>query len=433
MKKNLFILFAVMLMIFAACKKNDDVNPDTGGENPAFTAPYSSKAVSEQKDDIADASLDLADELEDLATIDAFAIIMNMIDMMSDMPMPAAQALQIPAKAAEAIQKSANPSEITDILKASGDDYSIQDIFDEMAGEYAWNFTTEEFELVAANEDAIIINFPGTPEDITNNATVTLDNVAIIDIVDPIEEWPEEIPTEVPTSLNITLEYDGTEIMSFVFSAAYNNEGMPTSLSAVLTIEEFSFSTVITHTPVYQNASIKETFKHSGEILVETFVEANGNWTMDNINANLEFELVCDPYYTDDCWEELTDESVENIINNGNAYIQVMDMKIVGYVDILTLKPAMETLDENETLTDQQRAEQTAILINSNVELVLVYVNPLEKIAEVEAYAYYNEEDEYWDISARLKFADGSTVDAETFAEEELDEFITSMGELLDM
>lgn len=211
--------------------------------------------------------------------------------------------------------------------------------------------------------------------------------------------------------------------MAYDFSASYETDGMPTNISSILSVGAFSFSMVIDHTP-YTNASMKYSFKHSDDILLEVYYAQAGDWSEENIEIA---------------------EAEYDILNSANAYIQVMNIKLMGRVNAKALAEDMEALEEDPPADDSLYMQQAVDIVNENMDLIMLYADVNEKICEAEAYVYpdtyyecsYYELDEdcnwicmdpiertYYGIDIRFVFADGSKVDAATYFSEGFDEFI---------
>jgi hypothetical protein len=309
------------------------------------------------------------------------------------------------------------------------DPVDFSDMFDSIAGKYTYDFETGEF-IESELADMVVIEFPGKETDITNTATITIDNFSVSEITDPFIEWPEGIDPELPASINIDLTYNDISIAGISFDADYQSDGLPTKVTVELYLDDFTFTTTATHTP-YSNASWKNTLKFQEEILFETYIAANGNWTEDNIDNNVTEETYTDDWGT---WTE-TQVHIEEIIKNANAHIILMNLQIVGKVNIKVLGDAMWALDEEEFSTEAY-AQTQVDAINENAELVVIYRDTNKMIAKAEAYveSYYDsyyEETEYYP-SMRFVYADGSKVDVETYVNSELDGFYESLNDFID-
>ncbi|MBN2350059.1 MAG: hypothetical protein JXJ22_14560 [Bacteroidales bacterium] len=396
--KNLVILGFVMAVIFTACKKDDD------GSNDPFDAKYNDLSVSENKANLEDAGIDFINTMEQMKDADAIKVAQSFSEKMNGgatVQNALTDRIFLPVRLLQDINSGdANPEEVLNSLKSTLEDpveIDLESIWLEMVGKYTWDPVLEDW-VETELTNAIVFEFPGLPEDTENTATLTINNFQWVNITNPISDLETVFyPLQLPTKLHVDLKYEGTTLSAFDFSASYQSDAVPTSFEVTWTVDAFSFSVKLTHAP-YHDASVKYTFKHNSDILIEWFVAAEGNWTEDAIN---------DP-----------DAEVQDIIQAANAHFQIMNIKVAGMVDIQPLANTLIALDEQDDLgnvTDEQYATQTAAAINDNARLVVVYADSNEKIAEAEAYAYYDDYYDEWWVDMRFVFADGSKVDAETY------------------
>jgi len=103
-----------------------------------------------------------------------------------------------------------------------------------------------------------------------------------------------------------------------------------------------------------------------------------------------------------------------------------MNIKIAGMVNLKALEDELRELEENETMDEEEIIDALVEELNKNVQLVVVYNDENKKIADAEAYAY-EDGDEYYPM-IRFVYADGSKVDATTYANEQLDDFIDELN-----
>jgi hypothetical protein len=154
---------------------------------------------------------------------------------------------------------------------------------------------------------------------------------------------------------------------------------------------------------------------------LETYIAAGGNWSEENINNNV------------------TDSSttIENIIRNANAHVILMNLQVVGEVNVKALGDNIRGLEENQDITTEEEFYQAmADAINNNANLIVIYRDANTKIAEAEAYvsSYYDsytQQTEY-NLDMRFVYADGSKVDVETYVNSELDNFYASVNDFID-
>ena len=407
-KKNLIILGLSIAVIFTACKKDDE------GSSDPFKADYNDLSVAQNKANMEDAGIAFISEMEQMKDADAIKVTQNLSELMVNPARnPLTDRIFLPIRLLQDISDgNAGPVEVMHALKSTVAveetvSVDLESLWESIAARYTWNPATEEFDSTGS-ADAIIIEFPGLPGDLTNTAVYTVNNFQFVEITSPHPGFGDNIELlQLPTSLHVDLKYEGTTLTAFDFSASYQSDGIPTSFNVTWTVGEFSFSAELTHSP-YTQASVKYSFKHNSTILLEWFLSGEGNWSEDALS---------DP-----------EADVQDIIQSANAYFQIMDIKVAGMVDIQPLANTLMALEEQndqQAITDQELAEQTATAINDNARLVVVYASSNEKIAEAQAYAYYDDYWNDWYVDMQFVFADESPVDAQTY-------FSTGFADLVD-
>jgi hypothetical protein len=178
----------------------------------------------------------------------------------------------------------------------------------------------------------------------------------------------------------------------------------------------------------------------------------DGDWTEENIEQNIwdtcykdEFDMItyCESH-----------EDIQNIIQNGNMYVQVMNVKLIGAVAIQELINGFNDIKDDEKgglITEEEAWEDLTELVNNKAELRLVYANTNQLICSAEMYypKTYSEEDCYdqwngseyvevcttdeWDApGVYLIFADESKVDAETYFTTGLEDVENAMLDLME-
>jgi hypothetical protein len=431
------------MMSFIACEKDKK----TGGDqtDPAFSAPFSDNTTEENKDNLEKIGVDMMDEItqmEDAQAIEIIIQFINLMDSTSEQEPEAVKLLEPLEMVASLKTGDATPNDVLREIKSTAEDpVSLSEEWEAIAARYTWNFDNGHFDSSGA-EGALIFEFPGLEGDITNTAVLTLNNVNFYDIPDPMEAWPsEDIEPELPSSLQVDLKYKGNSVSSFNFSAAYATSGLPTSLNATLSVDEFSFVVTMTHNP-FTNASITSSFKHNNNILIEVYAAANGDWSDENIENNTvtHYDTVYiwnwDPelgwYETDeiDYIDEWVEVEAEEIINSANAHLIVMNLKIAGMVNIKQLADIIRATEEDNEITEEE-LDQRVAAINNHATLVVVYKDTNEKIADLEFYKVYDEYEDYYYIDVRFIFADGSKVDAETYFEEGFDDLVDALNDFI--
>jgi hypothetical protein len=405
------------LMFLFSCKKDDETNP--------FDAEFTEETPEQSKANVEQNAIDLVDQLDGLTSATAIEVLQNLYNLQSgDLKSTKANPVLEPLSLIASLSDKNNVSNVFDRMKLteelfSEDPLSFSALFDSIAGKYTYNFISGEFDETEL-ADKIVIEFPGKENDVTNTAVITIDNFSVFEITDPIEQWPEGLDNELPASIRIDLKYNGTSIAGASLSASYKSDGMPTKVAIEIYVDDFTFNTTATHSP-YSSASWRNTLKFNSDILFETYIAAEGNWSEENIDNNT--------------GEDET--HIEEIINNANAHVIIMNLKVVGQVNVKELGDAIWSLEENiDQLTEEEYYQAIVDAINANAKLIVIYRDSNKKVAEAEAYleSYYDSYEgvtEYYP-SMRFIYADGSKVDVETYVDTELDNFYSSMNDFID-
>jgi len=90
---------------------------------------------------------------------------------------------------------------------------------------------------------------------------------------------------------------------------------------------------------------------------------------------------------------------------------------------------ALRDFEENESMSEEEISDEFVDILNENAQLVVVYYDDNKKIADAEAYTYDDEGDYYPMI--RFIYSDGSKVDAITYIQDELDNFIDELNDMI--
>ncbi len=451
MKKLIFYLFIGTVFFAVSCTEKVPADDNT----------FSAKSVEENKQSIETSGIEMINEMQDMEQEPAMQANIAMVTFMgtSD-PFEGNSGLNKKVVLSRTIAfapvfASANYSEtgVEGMLKSiqanplEGDPETIQELYDLLVGVYSWNATTETWDY-SDTGTIIKFEFPSTQDGIVNNATYTVSYTGYTG-PNPIDDYTGDLPQNVAAELKV----DETSVMSFVVDIAYNASGYPTSIESTLTLGEWVWYAMASNT---NNAAFATefSFKHANKILLRFTLDAAGNWSKENIEANTTYykEVWNEAGWY---WEEVevskdepydySNTDVHKVINNGNASFQAMDLKIVGSIDVLNFGNEMERIDEayNWETQEEQAVAAQVVAINKYVSLSLRYADNNEIIALVEAfpvseeytyqeYWYDNEwhetprtvtETNYW-FDMRFVFADGSKVDAETYFGEGFDDLI---------
>jgi hypothetical protein len=431
--RNFLLLSFFAGIVLTSCTKDDD-KKDSESSDP-FEAEYSELSITENKENLEQTGVQMLSELNEMKSSEAISVLANFAISMASSMQTVSQSEAFYGVMTDFSNVGSDDFEANQIfsnLKAvSEEPNSFTDLWEMLEGKYTWNAIQGQWDTASAT-DEIVFEFPGMAGETTNTASLTIDNFAAFTVTDTsLMEFGDTDP-ELLSSLKITLEYNSTEVASYSFSASYQADGMPTALETVMAMGDFSWSVEITHTP-YTAASLKGSFKHSGNVLVEGYIDASGDWSEENVNNSIIEHAYWNSYIEDTLY--YTEVMVDEILENSNAYIQIMDIKIAGMVYIDSLGTAIRAIEEDysdEEKDEEEYATAMAEALNQYALLVVVYAESNEMIAKAVAYPYEDEDgDGDWDVELRFQFADGSPVDAETYFSEGFSDLITEFEEFI--
>ncbi|NBC83969.1 MAG: hypothetical protein GVY19_11415 [Bacteroidetes bacterium] len=477
MRKLKVLLFNALMagFIFNACEKKDNIEPDNEGEisdtniisdpdpdsdsdddlypnddddddsSPADTTipPENSKPELEQ------AAVDFVAELDQLSHSEGIDIMVHLAYLwVTDFPFTEEAVPTIISKSlstmsgndAEKMKKHLSHSFKT----LSQSEPAIMNEFLEVAGTYTWNHTTSEWDYTGSPADAIIFKFPADQQSTENNTSITFDNVSTTTVTDPMwTDLEDEITEtlEIPTSLDVSLEYNSHEVSSLSYSAIMLNSGLPSDIDITYVLGDFTFSTIFNH--INNNAAdLTYTVTNSTETIIEFHGSVSGDWSMSNIDDNVEIIEYEDEY----SYYQSIEIHLEEIFQNANSHFQIMNFKLTGEVDVKKLGDEIwEIMDDD--LSEQEEIDQLVTTMNNYSTLALVYADGSGTIATAEfiakeyedEYCYYDWEsgvtlcdnDTYWDPAVNLIFPDDSEVEASVYFSDMFDAALSDFEDLL--
>lgn len=418
--KKLFIYVSLFVVVFSSCKKDENTD-GLDLENPT----YAPKTVAETKSDLENTGVNMVNELKSFNQDKGVIAAVNLVDLASSTSSAKAtnnQAFKMLSLLKAVKENNATVKTMLAELQTAGDPGSLDDLFNEIAGTYTYNFTTSDFDF-SANPDAasVVFSFPASK---ASKQSQTLDGT--FEIFRPQYKtgnfiYSNDTTTELPTSLKYELKVNSELLMSYNFTAAYTDEGVPTSVVSTLTVGTFEFK--VTYGYSSSNLNANYSFKHGTTTILDLGAAFNGNFDKTNIE-NTE-----------------NNEDPTTVLYNANAHFQFMDIKIAGDIDFKSLYNALK--DGKDSV-----ASQAADEINKNANLVVVYASNNQAIAKAEAYAttyndsewHYNFQTGQWEeisvvkekVDIRMIFADKSKSDLKTYFDEGFDQLIDSFNSFID-
>jgi hypothetical protein len=411
MKKNLKYLVAIVLFctVIFSCKKKDSSN------NDPTTFPYTNETVVQGKANLQTAGQQVVTEMATLEKSDGINAISSFNSFAST---------SAPLKSASILAPLRGTNQLTNdqsfaLLKAGlaeSADTTLQQEFNRYLGIYTWNKTTQLW-VKTASTDKIEFDFPSTKTGTTNNAKIVVTYAGIpgISII-------ANYHGDMPSKFNITLTVNDSKVAEYDLTASYNSDGTPASIVYFIALYPFKFEVSLTYNTT--SASLKYSFTDNSKIIVECYAGVNGKLDKTTIqNA------------------QTSGAKPEDIVNNANAYFQVLNIKLAGQVDYKTLAADLKTINANTKYTIAQADTARAAAYNKSMLLVLVYADSKQKIAQAEAYpttrtyTYYVGNVAHTGLESsvdmRFIFADKSKGDLKTYFSTGFQNLVNDMNALI--
>lgn len=466
MKKVFYVFLAFSLMLgFNACNKTDK---ETGEPEK-----FSNLTPEEHKTNLVNSGVDFVNEMNDLTKCAAAEAGVNVVYMMSEYndddydeyddwkKSAAIQPLIVLGKYTQ------NKATLLELMlsvrpkKAANSNTSMEEDYLDIAGTYEWDARNEEFDYDEG--DQLIIKFPSTIDDDENNAVFTVTDFDWEELSDPASEDLEEVPVKIAAKLEI----DGKEEMSVSFTGTYDDNGVPTKIDGSIEISNYEF--FVKGENDFKEASLEYGTKKDKTTLIKISAGINGDFTQENIDDNVKTvygeEWCADGYYDNDwnwicteteqdSWEEV---EVDKILEKAYGFIEVMNIRIGGEVDVKGLVPAIDSLDQmwEDNEDEEDIIKREAEIMNRYLNFYVAYVDDNKKIADVEFYAYEYEDEyewedcdydenwnwvcetvteteEYWRTGGEFVFGDESKIDAETYFNDGFDDMFDAMNDMID-
>ena len=446
MKKLSLLLFAGLFItaMVSSCKKDE---PDSAEK-------FSKLSVEENKALVETAGVDFVKVFRRMESIETIDVIANLGDIMSSSGEPVAilakdsKLFSTMETFAAAANREKKINDVFDAMASSGelaeDPESIQQFWNENVGTYNWDPELNDW-IIELGGTTFIFKFPSSDVATTNDATLTVYNYTGVNISNPVDE---EYTGDLPASLNADLKVGTKTLISILFAAEYNADGVPKVIASDLTIENFKFEIDLTNTTKLVSVNYK--FLENTNVILDLGASGEGLFTEANFDSNTHTENDTYSYYDyrwnpntqqyeevlvtyTDTWEE-TD--FEEIINSAKAHFQLFNIAIRGDINVKGLVDQIRIIDgeeESEEINEETAENRRASKINEYLNLRLVNVTNDQILAKAEAYVVKETYSQYMDtyIDFRLTFGDESLIDLETYFDSGFNDFITELNGLI--
>jgi hypothetical protein len=431
MNKNLrkFSVLILSGFLWAACGDDDKAtDPTPAVIEPEFPTEFSEKTVEQNKSALEDNGVALVNNLTDLksstgiqASI-AFSSHLegsNVPDNLDGGRVSNSRAIDLLRLLASLGQGKSSPTKVISGMRTAATEFdSFEQYFNDLVGVYAYKKSTDTWTYTKTGTK-IVFQFPSTESGTVNNAEYAIYDYKGTKITNGV--GGADYTGDYPTALKADLTVDGTKKMGYSFETAYDSKGTPTSINASITIDAFTFAYGLTNTTT--EAKIDYSLTKSGTVLFAFGARSTGTFTADGVDNS---------------------DGVEDVIAEGSAYFQIMNIKFSGEIDTKALATALDAADTEE--------KQVAAW-NANYKLIVFYADTKKKIAGSEFYVVSRTEEECsWvdpdhddiyeivcgdvtrkSLEVRMVFQDGSKSDLATYTDvgfndlqDELSKFVNS-------
>lgn len=429
-------IFSVVLcggLILASCSKDDNSSEK-----------FSKQTVEENKAFVEESGVQFVDAMKRMESLQTIDVLLNFENLNGSAKGSVLSRNTKLNSTINALLTAASSGKLNGVFNAmanpyelkSGEPSSLQELYTQVCGTYTWNVQLQDWNYVQGG-NKIVLLFPSSETTVTNDATLTISNYAGVNISSPVDE---DYTGDLPTTLNVELKKGTSVLLTYVFGATYNNEGIPSSIASDLTIESFKFEVDLTNNS--SEVSVNYKLLEGTNTIIDLGVTGKGNFTEANFDANTH-SVTEQHSYTDYVYNSQTQEweptevtydytydktDYEEIVNSANAHFQILNVALRGDIDIKGLKDGIDALDGQEL--NQDYYDKIVEKINSCINLRLVNTKNNEIIAKAESYVKSSlGEGEYIDF--RLTFGDDSKVDMQTYFEQGFSDFITEINELI--
>lgn len=423
----IFALLSAGLM-FTSCKKDDPKPEEPIVEEENQEPTFTNLSPTENKANLEQAGIDFINAMDDLMESDAITAAESLGNITNT-----AKSGTVKLALVDAIANIDNGG-YGDEMKSFLQTGSLRDDISAEAGIYTWNSSLQDFEITST--DLLMIKFIYPYEGSTTNDCELTFSFELVDINDQYLEIPE-----APSNITATLVAKGNEVVEYEFTATYNSDGIPSSVSSSLTIDNM-YTWAHTASQSTTAISYNFSFTKSSTILMSSGFDVTGNFVVDEIE---DYVTRLDSM---DVYEKGVITEAGSYIQNVTMYYQIMNIKLVQSTNATQLAAGLDNLaeqEENETISEDEFDQQMVSLLNSNVSLYLMYVQENQKIADAELYMKVVEE-EYYDyslgqmvteehneVAVRFVFgSDSSPVDAEVYFQEGFEDLETEMTNMMD-
>lgn len=387
------VVFLASVLIVSSCKKDKD-------EAQPSDYPFAQETVSQGKANLEDAGQSLITEMKAMQNVEAGDALEAFADFSSTSSpfgtsLKSAPVFRTMGTASTIVSGNNDFSALMKSIKADiTEDTTFTQIYNKYKATYTWNLTTKTWVKTASADFKFI--FPSKKDGSTNDATLTITYTGKTGL-----SLFNNYSGDLPETFNASIVVASKKVFEINFSASYNSDSYPTSVSYFIALYPFKYE--ISWSYSTSNITVRYQLTNGSKNIFDCYGSTNGNFSKQNMDNSESYD----------------------VINDANAYYQVFNIKLAGYVNYKGLFEAEQKAYENGEGIEVDKAYINDM--NNYIKLDLVYADSKQKIASAEIYpAPYTEE--YYDWSnqeyvteegvepeVRFIFADNSKGDMESY------------------
>ena len=421
MKKVIYLVSCVVFSsLISSCKK-DEPKPNTttnttnsgGGNGPVVNyTPEQNKANLQQ------VGLDVIKEMDEMKNMKVIHNVINfaeLVDQNDPMENNSSTAFMpfVIVNALANFHKTGNVEVVYSAMRQSKslkNDETLEAVYNDAKGLYTWDASLKKW--VKTPSKSIVFKFPALKGNIANNATYTIDYTPYSGKV-----AHSDLTGNMPANLTAKLDIDNTNLLNFDMKATYDSEGIPTSISSNLKIENFNFALNMNASSSDANSNFS--FTHSGKTIVAMGGSIKGNFKKSNLE-NLEDNVK-------------KTEDISKVLTSVSGYFHVLNVKFETSANVQAFADEVRAKGGEDKIKNDS---EWVSLINKHLITSLYYTDRNAKIGKGEMYMKpYTNTYTVWennkqvqktetgeDMNVRIVFEDGSRIDIESYLDKGFDQ-----------
>lgn len=481
MKKTTVLLLIAVPIVFNACKKSNDSNPENNP--PIYELPYDKEGVTANKAFMESEGRDFVKKIDDLSSNTAIEAIKNFNRLEApeiDITVNGFRKMTEGSQEIEAINNALRT------LATEKKSYILSKAY----GIYKYNQSTKKWDRTAAS-DKIEFHFPATANGNTNNTVLTItyknsgktyvENSTNYDYVynpqtgnyDVVEINKEET-YELPSELKAKMTINNSEVMNLSSNYSYHDDKLPQLVNVNLSLGsytakletkndnklvgfKFSFGKgaetlmALETNSNFSSLSYDKLVNSKDDDALDLFVSANTTFAVGSVTMGAQIDY------------KTMHNELKTVRDREPAYPEwetyFGGIKYPNYADYGNYDAFQKALNEYQTKWDaanklynaayqkykkdheayeKEYNTLLATLLNKNAAAVVVNTKTKKKIASVtfqlkdEVYQYGNTTEHYYSVEPLLVFGDESKVTFEVFGETGFDNLVDDIEALLE-